>query len=178
MGADFYLIPFHGTINAVSANKDDVILIVPTNEKDKVAQAKIHEYVGKIKNMFYQNNPLITDVEALKQDLSNHAVVMYGTTDGNLLLAKYIKGLPFSIEHDKVVADKVYLGENLRFITAWPNPHNAKRGFLIYTAQKAEDIPEINSVFHGPTDYVIAEQLKILHSGDYEKSNKYWQFQE
>jgi hypothetical protein len=173
---DFYLIPFNGTINAVSANKDDVILVVPTNEKDKVAQEKIHEYVGMIKDRFYQNNPLITDAEALNRDLSKHAVIMYGTTEGNLLLAKYIKGLPFSIEHDKVVADKVYQGENLRFITAWPNPHNAKRGFLIYTAQKAEDIPEMNSIFHGPTDYIVAEKLTILHSGDYKKDNKRWIF--
>ena len=176
LGPDFYLIPFHGTINAVSANKDDVILVVPTNEKDKAEQENIHEYVRKIKDMFYKDNPLITDTEALKRDLSKHAVVMYGTTGGNLLLAKYIKELPFRIEHDKVVADKIYQGENLRFITAWPNPHNTKRGFLVYTAQKAKDIPGINSVFHGPTDYIIAEQLKILHSGDYKKEDENWTF--
>jgi hypothetical protein len=51
-----------------------------------------------------------------------------------------------------------------------------EKSFLIYTAQKAEDIPGINSVFHGPTDYVIAEKLKILHSGDYKKDNKGWIF--
>jgi hypothetical protein len=101
---------------------------------------------------------------------------MYGTTEGNLLLAKYIKGMPFTIEHNKVVADKVYEVENLRFITAWPNPHNVNRGFLIYTAQKAEDIPGINSIFHGPTDYVIAQDLKMLQSGDYKKDNKTWVF--
>jgi hypothetical protein len=178
LGPDFYLIPFNGTINAVSVNKDDVILVVPTNERDKGEQENIHEYVRKLKDMFYKDNPLIADKEALKRDLSKHAVVIYGTTGGNLLLAKYIKELPFSIEQDKVVADKVYEGENLRFITAWPNPDNTKRGILIYTAQKAEDIPGINSVFHGPTDYVIAQELKILHSGDYEKSGKTWIFKE
>lgn len=176
LGSDFYRIPFDGTINAVSVNRDDVLLVVPTNEKDKAVQEKIHEYARMIKDRFYNDNPLITDAEALNRDLSKHAVVMYGTAEGNLLLAKYIKELPVSVEQNEIVADKVYEGENLRFITAWPNPHNAKRGFLIYTAQKAEDIPGINSVFHGPTDYVIAEQLKILHSGDYEKSEKIWKF--
>jgi hypothetical protein len=173
---EFYLLPFQGTINAVTVNRDDVIIVVPTNEKEKIAQQKIHEYVGIIKEKFYKDSPLITDTEALRQDLSKHSVVMYGTTDGNLLLSKYMKGLPFRIEHDKVVADKVYEGENLRFITAWPNPHNPKRGFLIYTAQKAEDIPGINSVFHGPTDYVIAQDLKMLQSGDYKKDDKTWVF--
>jgi hypothetical protein len=129
-----------------------------------------------IKDRFYKDNPLITDIEALNRDLSKNAVVIYGTTEGNLLLAKYIMELPVSIEQNKILADKIYEGKNLRFITAWPNPHNTKRGFLIYTAQRAEDIPGINSVFHGPTDYVIAEQLKILHSGDYKKDKYNWIF--
>lgn len=176
LGPDFYLIPFTGTINAVSINKEDVILVVPTSEKDKEAQEKIHAYAKMIRNRFYKENPLMTDEEALKGDLSKHAVVMYGTVEGNLLLAKYIRELPVSIQKDKIVADKAYAGENLRFITAWPNPLNSKRGFLIYTAQKAEDIPGINSVFHGPTDYVIAEQLNVLSSGDYKKDNENWIF--
>jgi len=36
--------------------------------------------------------------------------------------------------------------------------------------------PEINSVFHGPTDYVIAQELKVLHSGDYKKDEEGWKF--
>lgn len=176
LGSDFYLIPFGGTINAVSVNKDDVILVVPTNEKEKETQEKIHAYVRVIKDKFYKGSPLMTDLEALDRDLSNHAVVIYGTAEGNLLLAKYVSELPVRVEQDRIVADKVYAGENLRFITAWPNPHNAQRGFLIYTVQKAGDILGINSVFHGPTDYVIAEQLKILHSGDYKKDNEVWIF--
>lgn len=176
LGPDFYLIPFSGTINAVSANKDDVVLVVPTNEKDKTVQEKIHEYVRMIKDMFYKDNPLLTDAEALKRDLSKHAVVIYGTSEGNLLLEKYMKELPVSIGHDKIVADKTYEGENLRFITAWPNPSNPMRGILIYTAQKAEDIPGINSIFHGPTDYVIARELEVLASGNYKKNDKIWVF--
>jgi hypothetical protein len=160
----------------VTANGDDVILVVPTHEKNKTAQKNIHEYVSMIKDRFYKENPMITDAEAMNMDLSKHAVVMYGTTEGNLLIAKYMKELPVRIQQDKILADKEYEGENLRFITAWPNPHNAKRGMLIYTAQKAEDIPGINSIFHGPTDYVIAGKLKILHSGDYKKNNTIWKF--
>ena len=73
----------------ITKYKDDVILVVPTNEKDNEVQKNIHEYVRMIKDRFYKDNPLITDAQALKRDLSNHAVVMYGTTEGNLLLAKY-----------------------------------------------------------------------------------------
>jgi DNA-dependent RNA polymerase auxiliary subunit epsilon len=176
LGSDFYLIPFNGTINAVSANRHDVILVVPTNERDKTAQKNIHDYVITIKERFYKNNQLITDTEALSRDLSEYAVVMYGTTEGNLLLAKYMKEMPVHIQKNKILADKAYDGENLRFITAWPNPQNTKRGILIYTAQRSEDIPGINSLFHGPTDFVIARELKILHAGDYIKNNTIWNF--
>lgn len=176
LGPDFYHIPFTGTINGVTVNKDDVILVVPSNEKDRAMQEKIHEYVAMIKERFYQNNPLITDKEALDWDLSKYAVVMYGTPEGNLLLTKYIGELSVTIEKEKISADKVYEGENLRFITAWPNPQNPNRGFLIYSAQRAEDIPGINSVFHGPTDYVISQELKVLHSGDYIKDKEGWKF--
>ncbi len=176
LGSEFYHIPFTGTINAVSGNKDDVILVLPTNEKDKAAQKKIQEYVAMIKDRFYRNNPLITDKEALHRDLSKHAVVMYGTKEGNLLLAEFIKEMPVSIERDKILADRAYEGENLRFITAWPNPYNPDRGLLIYSAQQAMDIPGINSVFHGPTDYVIAQERKVLHSGDYKKDKEGWKF--
>ena len=176
LGPEFYMIPFQGTINGVTANRDDVLLVLPTNEKDKTAQEKIHKYVQMIKERFYEENPMITDAEALERDLSKHEVVMYGTIEGNLLIEKYREKIPVTLENDRIVADKVYEGEHLRFITAWPNPQNDKRGFLIYTAQKAEDIPGINSLFHGPTDYVIAQELKILHAGDYKKNGKTWIF--
>lgn len=176
LGPDFYLIPFTGTINAVSANKDDIVIVVPTNEKDKPAQEKIHEYVRMIKDMFYKENPLITDRKALEWDLSKHAVVIYGTAEGNLLLAKFILELPVNIGQDRITADKTYEGENLRFITAWPNPNNPKKGILIYTAQRAEDIPGMNSIFHGPTDYVVARELTVLASGNYKKNEKIWVF--
>ncbi|MEJ2702459.1 MAG: hypothetical protein P8Z79_08455 [Sedimentisphaerales bacterium] len=78
------------------------------------------------------------------------------------------------IESDRIVADKVYEGANLRFITAWPNPHNPEKGMVFYTAQKAENVLNINSVFHGPTDYVIARAAEPLTSANYNKQNGTW----
>ncbi|MFQ5983206.1 MAG: hypothetical protein ACE5KS_07520, partial [Woeseiaceae bacterium] len=46
----------------------------------------------------------------------------------------------------------VYTGEDLRFITAWPNPQNPEKGVVMYAAQRAQDVVGINAVFHGPTD--------------------------
>jgi len=70
----------------------------------------------------------------------------------------------------------VWLRFLLLFITAWPDPQNPKRGVVIYTAQKAEDIIGINSVFHGPTDYVVAKGTDSLKAANYKKQNGQWSF--
>jgi hypothetical protein len=173
-GKDFYAAAFNGTINSVVSNKASVVLIVPTNEKDKLVQSRIQSFVENIKKRFYKDRPILTDKEALEKDLSKNSVVAYGTTNGNLFIAKYINEIPIKVESDKITADKVYKGTNLRFITTWPNPSNPERGMVFYTAQQSEDVLNINSVFHGPTDYVIAKATRILKSGNYTKKNGTW----
>jgi hypothetical protein len=118
----------------------------------------------------------LTDEQALKKDLSSNSIIVYGTPTGNLWLAKHITQLPVRITPDQIIAESAYTGTNLRFISAWPNPQNPKKGIVIYTAQQAEDVPEINSVFHGPTDYVIAKGREVLKSADYNRQNRPWSF--
>ena len=174
LGPEFYLLPFTGTINAVTANKTNVLLVIPTAEKDQESQTKIREYVAEIMGMFYKESSLVTDVIALDRDLSTYSVVAYGTVEGNLLIKKLIADIPVRMEPDKITIGEVFEGENLRFITAWPNPYNPVRGILIYTALDAADIPGINSVFHGPTDYVVASGNDVLKAEDYKKSDGRW----
>jgi hypothetical protein len=174
LGQDFYAIPFKGTINAAVVDRTSAILVVPTNEKDKRVQEKIHSFVGNIQKRFFKGRPILTDKEALQKDLSKSTVIAYGTPKGNLFIAKYIAGIPVRIESDRIVADKVYEGANLRFITAWPNPHNPEKGMVFYTAQRAANVLNINSVFHGPTDYVIARAAEPLTSANYNKQNGTW----
>jgi hypothetical protein len=176
LGDDFYSIPFTGTINAVSDNKKSVILIIPTRENDKAVQDKIQNYVKEIHEKFFKDSPILTDEEALKRDLSTNALIVYGTTTGNLWLAQHIAELPVRVESDKIVADIVYAGAHLRLISAWPNPQNPQKGMVIYTAQQAEDVVGINSVFHGPTDYVIAKDTEVLKAANYKKQNGRWAF--
>jgi hypothetical protein len=176
LGDDFYSIPFTGTINAVVTDTDSVILIVPTHESDKAVEDKIHAYVKIIHDRFFKDSPVLTDKEALKQDLSNNSIIAYGTMTGNLWLAKYSDELPVRITFEQIVADSSYAGTNLRFITAWPNPQNLQKGVVIYTAQKADDVININNVFHGPKDYVIARGTEVLKSNNYKKQNGSWTF--
>jgi hypothetical protein len=169
LGDDFYSIV--GPINAVSDDPKSVIFIIPSHENDKAVQDKIHAYVKEGHDKFLKDSSILTDEEALKRDLSTNTLMVFGTTTGNLWLAQHIAELPVRIEADKIVADTVYSGANLRFISAWPNPQNPQKGVVIYTAQQAEDVIGIHSVFHGPTDYVIAKDTEVLKAANYKKQN-------
>jgi hypothetical protein len=174
LGKDFYFIPYEGTINAVGQDKKSVIIIIPTNESDPDIQKNIHEFVRQIQRRFFPQSPVITDAEAIKRDLSGNSIFLYGTMNGNLWLKENASKFPFKLEENRIVADTVYEGTDLRLISAWPNPQNSKRGIAIYTAQQAKDIIKINSVFHGPTDYVIARNTNILKAANYNKKDGVW----
>ena len=176
LGKDFYIVPYAGTINEVGQDKSSVILILPTNEKDSDVQKNIHEFVRQYQQRFYPQAPVITDTEAIKRDFSQNSLILFGTMNGNLWLKENAAKFPFTLEANRIVADKVYEGTGLRFISAWPNPQNPKRGILIYTAQQAKDIVGINSVFHGPTDYVVARGNSILKADNYKKNKDNWSF--
>lgn len=173
---ELYSFDFVGPINAVSSDKESVVLIIPTQESDKAVQGKIHKYVMKVYEKIFQGCPVLTDVDALSQDLSKNSLIIYGTFRGNLWLVQHQNEFPLRIEQDKIVTDSVYYGTELRFITAWPNPQNPKKGVVIYTAQKAEDVIGINGVFHGVTDYVIARGSEVLKQGNYRKEKRGWYF--
>jgi hypothetical protein len=173
---DFYKTPFFGTISAVVTDKKAVVLIVPSNESDKAVQDSLCRQVQGIHDRFYKESPLLVDTVALTTDLSTNSIVVYGTAKGNLWLAQLMPRLPVSIEPDRIVADGVYLGANLRLIMVWPNPQNQSKGVVIYTAQQAKDIIGINGVFHGPTDYVIARNSDVLKADYYLKKGAAWTF--
>jgi hypothetical protein len=100
-------------------------------------------------------------------------VSVYGTLQGNLWLATHVV-LPVVIEPNSITADRVYEGWDLRFIIAWPNPQNPNIGMIVYTAQRVEDVAYINSVIHGPTDYLVAQGRTVIHSANYVKKRGQW----
>lgn len=160
-------------MNSIYSMNIPLVIIVPTNEKDEKIQEEIQIYseniAGFIKDKIKLQTQVMTDKVALQEDLSEKNIIAYGTIEGNLWLKNYSKELPFKIEEDKLSVDKTYSGSSLRFITGIPNPVNKTKGMIIYTAQKAEDIININSVVHGSTDFVVAEGSNVIGTGNYIK---------
>jgi hypothetical protein len=169
-------IPFSGSINKAMGNMEEVVMIIPTHEDDKETEESLHDYVAAVKERIFPEARILTDEEALIEDLSDFSIVAYGTLDGNSYLSMLKEEFPFKIDSASITTDSVYQGAHLRFISCWRNPENPQNGMVIYTAQKAEDIIQINSVFHGPTDYLIARNLETLADEFYDKSEYPWTF--
>ncbi|MDR7855968.1 DUF4932 domain-containing protein [Tissierella sp.] len=176
---DFFKMDFLGPINAAFINKDSmkVAIIVSTQEEDAKIQEGIYSYVEKIKSKFFPKAEIINDTDAVTLDLSDYIILAYGTMEGNLWLEEHKDIFPFKVEEDKIIADKTYEDTGMIMISAMPNPQNYKNPLLIYTAQDAKDIIDINSIFHGPTDYIVAKDGEELHSGFYNKDKETWSFQ-
>jgi hypothetical protein len=163
-------------INRVFKEGDKAVYIVPTHETNQTTQDSIRAYVQKMRDRFRQNARILTDDEALLLDLSDTVVICYGTLNGNAWIRENLHTLPLEMTEEHLVADEVYQGKSFRFITTWPHPQNPDRHVVVYTAQRAEDVVGINSVFHGPTEYVVARQQEVVTSANYDKANHQWQF--
>jgi hypothetical protein len=166
--ADFYDIPLTGTINSVlSAGKP--IYVVPTGEGDAGAQQKIADYVKTLRDRFNSGVEVVTDEQALGRDLSAYCVIAYGTLSGNRWLAKYRAAIP-AVAALEAAKDP----GPLRLIATFSNPQNAKLGAVAYTATDAAAVPGINSLFAGPTCYVIGKGNEVLSAGDYQRKDGRW----
>lgn len=170
---------FDGPINSVFENNPSIVFVVPTSEENAGDQQRISAYVRGIETMVRErgissDTEVITDVEALNRDLGSNSVLVYGTVEGNLWLAKHIDEIPVTIEPNRIIFDREYEATNLRFITAWPNPDDPSGGVLIYTAQRAQGVVGINNVTHGLTDWVVALDEVHLGTGSYVKSKGKW----
>jgi hypothetical protein len=166
---DYYEAPFTGTLESASNATGPTVLIVPTGESDVAAQQRIVDYVKQMQARFFAGSEMITDQQALERDLSKTVVYAYGTLTGNRWLAKYKDLIPAV-----AALDQVKDTGPLRLIATLPNPQNPKRGVTAYTATDAAAVYGIQSLFHGPTAWVIGRGNTVLKSGDYRLSDGHW----
>jgi hypothetical protein len=166
---EFYQIPTNMSISDALTSTDRRVVIIPTAEADQAAQAEIQRYARGIRQSFGKDSELLSDEEALTRDLSGFSIMAYGTIAGNKWLARYqdrIPALP--------VLETSKEAHPLRLIAAFPNPQNPKLGAVAFTATDAAAVPDINSVFAGPTGWVLARGTTVLSTGDYVQRDGRW----
>ncbi len=160
------------SIDACFQTRDtNVAVILPTAEKTRDDCDRIG---NNVRALFKTRELFLEDTNALGKDLSQYTIITYGTFSGNLWARQHLADLPVTILPDRIVTDREFKGKNLRLISCWSNPANAAKPWVIYTAQKAEDVVGINRVFHGWAQFHVIANLELLQSGYYSRTNGHW----
>ena len=106
--------------------------------------------------------------DCLKQDWSDTNLIVFGTVKDHPWLQEFAERLPFRYGKGQVqLGAQTYRGQHLRVIAAIRHPANAERRAVLYTAADASDVAGINDVFHGPTEFVVADGSKSLVAANY-----------
>ena len=157
------------------AKDSTTYFIVGTHEKNKEQEQQMRKFVIEYRNMFSSAIKIISDDEALKMDLSNNDIVVFGTQNGNSFLKKHIDKIPIVITDSYILTNKIINGTGLQLVTSWTSPFNENKAMVIYTAQKVDNIK--NFYFSPNKDqyhYWIAENLIPINTGNYEKYSRVW----
>jgi hypothetical protein len=165
------------TINMVLSLGLPIVYVTPTAEADPDVQSEITRYVGEVAGMFNPSAEVLPDTIALARDLSGKTVIAYGTPRGNLYMRAVSDAFPFTVTiYGAIETDTVLAGTRMRLISTLPNPRVGDGWLLVYTACRAEDVPGINHVMHGSTEYVVLDGADILQSGFYRHGREGWTF--
>ncbi|HLN73649.1 MAG: hypothetical protein ACM3O8_00190 [Methylococcaceae bacterium] len=124
----------------------DFVCILPTHEKDTALQKEVNEYynekiIKKLPTVPNQIARIITDKEALKEDLSNLNIHAFGTVEGNLWISQFMKNakdFPVKITSDSIVAEETYVGNDYMVTALWVNPSNYKHSLTLYIPQNLQ----------------------------------------
>ncbi len=177
-GIDGYADLMGMSINIVLSLGVPVVYVTPSAEEDLATQSRICAYVREICDMFNPDAELLPDTVALSRDLSGKTVIVYGTIRGNLYLREISRHLPFNVTtYGAIETDTLLAGYRMRLISSLPNPREDDSWLLVYTACRAVDVEGINSVLHGPTEFVVADGSEVLQTGFYRRgSGGTWEF--
>jgi Starch-binding module 26 len=161
------------TVYCKVPEKREQSMIYFWNDKPK----SFDEFIKEYKDKYYPEASIISEHELENVDISNRDLVVFGTLKNSKLLAKLSKQLPvFFTNAGDIVADRLYRGEDLIFISAWIHPDNPQRVMELYIAKDMNDLINIDWVPRGGTNYHITRGLITLRSGNYHRRMKIWRF--
>lgn len=156
--------------NEVYSTSGEFVMIYSTQEIVDSMNVAIRNYAETINRKFFKlpDTNFMADTSALKKDLKNYNVICYGSYKGNKWLKTKITDLPFTISDNKIEGNKAYEQDDLILIADWQNPDNPEKTVIIYTAQNPAQVVNINSVMHGSSNWLIAdENFNIIDYGNY-----------
>jgi C-terminal processing protease CtpA/Prc len=149
-----------GTINGALQPKPTVVLA-------PAEPAAVLRYVAAIHKQFFSGGELLSGKAAADADLRGKSAVVYATP-AEPWFDKHRASLPFQFDADAVTIEgQRFAGAHLRVIAAMRNPDDRAQKVLLYAAVHTADLVDVNAVFHGPTEWVVADGGKVLASGSF-----------
>jgi hypothetical protein len=144
----------------------DYVCILPTNENNKDLQSTVNEfyrnqYINHFPTVPYQISRVISDKQALQEDLSNINIYAFGTVNGNLWISKFLeqtKDFPIKITADSIVAEKTFKSNNYIVTALWYNPGNFKHSVFLFVPQSLES-------YQGVKNFIQLPQYSIWQNG-------------
>jgi hypothetical protein len=99
---------------------------------------------------------LKSDQQVTEDEIHFRTLFIYGSPENNAILKRFRDQLPIVIQSDGiVVGNKKCMGRDVAVIFVCPNPLDSVNSFVVYGAVSPEAVKKMNSVYHGPTDYVV-----------------------
>jgi hypothetical protein len=125
-------------------------------EGDASTRRHVERIVEKFRTDLDPADAIKSDRDVTSEDLTNRTVYVYGSPSNHALLQRFRTQLPIVFEADGVVVgNRKCLGPDVGAIFVCPNPVNPEHRFVVYGTVTPGALRQMNTVFHGPTDYVV-----------------------
>ena len=162
----------HGALSAVKAGGGGSLLLAPA------AGTPLAEYARAIHGKFYAaaSVRLAAAGDVSPEQAAAVARVVYGTPSSNPHLAPVLAAAQAEVRADGItLGRRRFAGEHLVLILCQPSPSNPRDAIVAYAAAAEEDLVGVNSLFHGPSDWVVgrrvgAQRYEAVASGDFPKA--------
>jgi hypothetical protein len=168
--ADQRLPSFHGPHNATVGRLS--LLVTPED-------GPLADYAGMIHGRFHAPRGVALAKASAVPALPPGGLVAYGSPQSNPWVARIAELGRWKIQPDGIaLGGRWFAGEHLVLIACWPHPEDPKAALAVYAGASDEDVVGVNSVFHGPEDWLVARKVgqdfEVVAKGNFEKSERGW----
>jgi pimeloyl-ACP methyl ester carboxylesterase len=129
--------------------------VLVSGEKSAAASASAADFVDLWKTRFAVPCRSKKDTDVTDADIADSNLILFGTREDNLLIARVLDKLPIVVEGKSIrFGGKLFDGPNLGAVLCYPNPLNPQRYVVLITGTTPEAYMDIHERFGNWFDWV------------------------
>jgi len=165
--------PFVGPINAAVAG--EVAVVGPSPRAD----ATLQRYAQAVHAKVFATAPYRAAAAGTLGELAGKHLIAYGAPTSSPVVAAVAEWARWQITPDGITLGKrAFPGKDLVLIACWFRRDDPTKGVVVYTSADDRNLVQINSLHHGPTDWVIGRRtdkgFEVVAKGDWPTVNGAW----